>query len=130
MKLLFDSDFLVSLYKPDDSNHLKSSKIYRKIESETAFFALNIVFQEATTVISKRMNMYHARKFYDSINKLITTKVYLDTVLEDKTWKIFLSQTKKGTSFIDCANLATCEYYKFDGILSFDEFYKNNRIKI
>lgn len=130
MKLLIDSDFLVSLYKPDDSNHIRSTKIYRKIESETTSFALNIVFQEATTVISKRMNMYHARKFYNSINKLITTKVYLDTSLEEKTWQIFLNQTKKGTSFVDCANLATMEYYKLDGILSFDEFYKDKRIKV
>lgn len=130
MKLLIDSDFLVSLYKPDDSNHIRSTKIYRKIESETTSFALNIVFQEATTVISKRMNMYHARKFYNSINKLVTTKVYLDTSLEEKTWQIFLNQTKKGTSFVDCANLAALEYYKLDGILSFDEFYKEKRIKV
>ena len=35
----------------------------------------------------------------------------------------FLKQTKKGCSFIDCANLAVIERYKLDGILTFDEFY-------
>src|SRR3989338_2189338 len=128
MKLLFDSDFLVALYKPDDSNHLKSTNIYRKIETESTLIALNIVFQEATTVISKRMNMYHARKFHDSIHKLINNIVYLDLVLEDKSWRIFLKETKKGVSFVDCANLAVCDFYKIDGILSFDEFYKDKLV--
>ena len=128
MNLLVDSDFLVALYNPDDSNHHKATKIFRKLESVN-FSALNIVFQEATTVISKRMNMSHARKFHDSISRLISNEIKLDNILEENSWKIFLSQTKKGTSFVDCANLVTCDFYKLDGILSFDEFYKNKRIK-
>ena len=124
-----DSDFLVALYKPDDTNHLKSTGIYKKIEHGYEFFALNIVFQEATTVISKRMDMQHARNFYESINKIILKKAYLDTKLEEKSWQIFLRQTRRGTSFVDCANLAALDYYKLDGILSFDRFYKGYLIQ-
>lgn len=122
MKLLVDSDFLVALYKPDDSNNKKSKKIFKKIE-RFELYAINIVFQESTTVISKRMGMTHARKFFDSINRLINTKIDVDSYLEEESWKIFLKQTKKGTSFVDCANLAVIQRYKLDGILSFDDFY-------
>jgi len=47
----------------------------------------------------------------------------LDLELENNSSKIFEKQSKKGMSFIDCANLAVLEKYKLDGILSFDEFY-------
>lgn len=128
MNILVDSDFFVALYKPDDANHHIATKIFRKLGSDN-LSALNIVFQEATTVISKRMNMSYAIKFHDSISRLISNEIKLDNILEENSWKIFLSQTKKGTSFVDCANLAAMEYYKLDGILSFDEFYKNKRVK-
>jgi len=123
MKLLVDSDFLVALYKPADSNHLKAVEVFKKIEHELVLVALNLVFQESTTVVSKQMGMIDARKFFNSINKLITEKLSLDQELEIQSWRLFFKQTKKGSSFIDCANLAVVERYKLDGILSFDEFY-------
>ena len=63
MKLLADSDFLVALYKPADSNHLKAVEMFKKIEHESVLIALNLVFQESTTVVSKQMGMIDARKF-------------------------------------------------------------------
>ena len=47
----------------------------------------------------------------------------LDAILEQLTWDLFLKQSKKGTSFIDCANLTALSYYNFDKIFSFDQFY-------
>jgi predicted nucleic acid-binding protein len=44
--------------------------------------------------------------------------------------KIFLSQNKKGTSWIDCLNIAFIKYYYLDGILSFDKFYKKLGVEI
>ena len=43
--------------------------------------------------------------------------------LDREAWKILKGQTKKGTFFIDCANLAALELYKLDKIASFDTFY-------
>lgn len=123
MKLVVDSDFLIALYKPLDSNHQKAINIYKKIQNEYTLTALNIVFQESTTVISKQIGMDNARNFHQLITKLIHEQVILTNELEKDTWKLFLKQTKKGTSFIDCANLAFCQKYKLDGILSFDDFY-------
>ncbi len=128
MKLLTDSDFLISLVKLDDANHNKSIQLFKKIE-KSDLTALNLVMQESTTVMSKRWGMIAAKTFYGKVTRLIQETILLNEEIEHIAWKIFLSQTKKGTSFIDCANMATCEYYKLDGILSFDEVYKDKRIK-
>ena len=129
MKLLVDSDFLIALYKSDDSNHKKAVKIFKSLGKNYQFIALNLVFQESTTVISKKMGMDYAREFLAGIARLIVEKISLNQDLEIKTWKYFLQQTKKGTSFIDCANLIASQVYKLDGILSFDEFYGKLNIK-
>ena len=55
--------------------------------------------------------------------KLLIDSNLIDEDLETMTWKIFKRQTKKGTSFVDCANMAVIEKYKLDGIITFDEFY-------
>ena len=128
MNLLLDSDFLIALANKEDASHDKAAILFQKICNET-LHALNIVFQESTTVISKRFGMIRAKLFYIRLNKLVNKIIILDSSIESLTWKLFLNQTKKGTSFVDCANLAVLEYYKLDGILSFDEFYKNKRIK-
>jgi|SRR3989337_135570 len=123
MKLLVDSDFLISFSDPDDSNHKKASIIFKNLETDRELMALNLVFQESATVVSKKFGMEKARLFYNRLNKLIDALIFLDQSLEEESWKVFLKQTRKGTSFVDCANLAALEKYKLDGILSFDEFY-------
>ena len=123
MKYLVDSDFLISFASDEDSNHLRSLNIYKNLKKDTELLALNLVFQESTTVISKRFGMNQAKIFYVMVNKFINTRILLDEILEKEIWKIFLNQTKKGASFIDCANLAVYQKFKLDGILSFDDFY-------
>lgn len=131
MKLLVDSDFLISLFKPLDSNHEKTTKIYKKIQNKSSLIVLNLVFQESTTVISKQIGMDNARKFYQLIPMMVDQQLFLTEEIEKLAWKLFLSQAKKGSSFIDCANLVVCQKYKLDGILSFDEFYpKDVRISL
>ncbi|OGM24555.1 hypothetical protein A3D00_00780 [Candidatus Woesebacteria bacterium RIFCSPHIGHO2_02_FULL_38_9] len=127
MKFLLDSDFLIALYKPDDSNHKKSKELFKKIQGDE-LAALNIVFQESTTVVSKKMGMTHAKKFYDSINRIIEIKINMNEELEQQSWRMFLKQTKKGTSFVDCANLATTKIYGIDKIASFDKFYPKEQL--
>ena len=124
MKLLVDSDFLVAAYKADDPSHIRATKMSRLHNKQgNKFVCLNLVVQESATVISHRMGMDDARKFYKNIGNFIDTFIVLDTELEKECWNIFLEQSKKGTSFVDCANLAVCQKYKLDGILSFDKFY-------
>lgn len=123
MKYLVDSDFLVALYKPDDTNHAKANEILGNIYQKHELLILNLVLQESTTVISKRMGMKYAKSFHNSANKLTNQQISLNEEIEDEAWRLFLRQTKKGASFVDCANLATVRKFKLDGIISFDKFY-------
>lgn len=129
-EIVVDSDILVSLYKPQDSNHIRAIDLVKKLkDSGFVFSILNLTLQESATVISHHMDMEDARKFYAGIFTFVDKLINVVDNLEKRAWEIFLQQTKKGTSFVDCANIAAMEYYKLDGILSFDKFYKNKRIK-
>lgn len=124
MKYLVDANILVALFKRDDSTHNAAVALVTKLKTEqNQFLTLNLVIQEATTVISYKMNQANARRFYQGVNSVIDHILPLDEALEKRSWDIFLAQTKKGTSFIDCANIAAVEQYKLDKILSFDAFY-------
>ncbi len=130
MKLLVDSDCLVGALKEGDPHQKSSIKLLKSHgERGDTIYVLNIVLQETATVLSHRTGMNAVRLFLQTLPSLNLQIINLYDSLEKYAWEIFLAQTKKGTSFVDCANLATMEYYKLDGILSFDEFYKDKRMK-
>jgi len=129
-KVIVDSDILVALFKPDDSSHPRAISLVQKLKDEGRVFStLNLVVYESVTVVSNRMGMEAAKRFHLGLENFIDEIIQFDEKLEEKTWEIFLSQTKKDTSFVDCANLAVIEIYKFNGILSFDRFYGDKLIR-
>lgn len=124
MKYLLDSDFLYGLAVENDPHHATCKKLFPQLQKENAeFVVLNLVVQETATVISKKQSQKKSLEFLDIFRKLPFELILLNLEIETASWKVFEKQTKKGTSFIDCANLAVVEKYKLDGILSFDEFY-------
>ncbi|MBI5358130.1 PIN domain-containing protein [Candidatus Amesbacteria bacterium] len=126
-KIIIDSNVLVALYKADDSTHDRAVETARSLHDDgDIFIALNLVVQETATVISMKAGQKEAREFYQKRLSVIDQEITLDDDLEKLSWNIFLRQNKKGTSFVDCANLALFEKYKLDGILSFDKFYPNS----
>lgn len=127
MKLLLDSDFLFGLFAVFDPHHKESTSLLKKIQKEKdKLVVLNLVIQETATVLSRKDSQKMAINFLDRIMLLPVRILMSDEGLEAEAWKIFRKQTKKRTSFIDCANIAVLEKYKLDGILSFDEFYPKN----
>lgn len=123
-KIALDSNVLVALYKLDDSTHQKAKEITRRLHDQgDTFLVLNLVVQETATVISIKVGQEEAKDFYRKRDRIIDQEIVLDSDLEELAWNIFVKQAKKGTSFVDCANLAVIEKYKLDGILTFDEFY-------
>ena len=124
MKILIDSDFLVGLFRDEDVHHTRSLGVLdREVRRSGNLFVSNLVLFETATVLAHRVNMDAVRLFYEKLPKLKLKRIGIDERMENKAWEIFLKQTKKGCSFVDCANLAAIEIYKFKGILSFDEFY-------
>ena len=123
-RFLVDSDFLVAVFRDGDPNHTKAKNILRSLSEQTyVLWAIHLVKQESATVISHRVGMDATKLFVKNVMKDIDQWIQIDEKLEEKAWEIFLSQTKKGTSFIDCANLAALHYYNLTGILTFDHFY-------
>jgi predicted nucleic acid-binding protein len=126
-RIIVDSNVLVALFKADDSCHKRAREIVQKLHNNgDMFWALNLIIQETATVVSIKVGQDESKDFYQKRNRVIDQEVPLNNELETLSWNIFLKQSKKGTSFIDCANLALLEKYKLDGILSFDEFYPKN----
>ncbi|MEK7129752.1 MAG: hypothetical protein AAB803_01920 [Patescibacteria group bacterium] len=123
-KALLDANVLVGLYRPTDSSHHDAVTLVSKLKGEGwSFVFTNLLVQEVATVLSMRVGMNLARKFLKDYHDIISEEIFIDEELEQLAWKIFASQEKKGTSFVDCANLAVIEKYRLDGIVSFDMFY-------
>lgn len=124
MKLLADSDWLVGLFRIGDPHQEVATRLLHRIDKDgVELSVLNLVIQEAATVLSHRTGMRAVRLFCKRFPDLGLNTTWVDEALEADAWKIFLKQTKKGTSFVDCANLAVIKELKLDGILSFDSFY-------
>ena len=119
-----DSDFLVAVFNFKDASHDRAIDTFKRLDSdEVELWGSNLIQQESATVVSHRIGMDAARDFVKRLAVDVDRFVDIDKSLEKPAWGIFLKQTKKGCSFVDCANLAVIERYKLDGILTFDEFY-------
>jgi len=126
-KLLVDADWLVGAFRVDDPHHEATARsMANHVRDEDKLYVLNLVIQETGTVLSHRTGMEAVGLFWEKLPKLGLKIIRADEDLEDEAWKVFLRQTKKGCSFVDCANLVAIEMYKFDGILSFDKFYSKS----
>lgn len=124
MKIIVDSDFLFGLVIGVDAHHKNCKKLLKKCSKDNVkLVALNLVIQETATVISNKRSQQDSLLFLDMVSKMPIDIIDLNSEVENLAWEVFKKQTKKGTSFIDCANLAFCQKYKLDGILSFDDFY-------
>jgi predicted nucleic acid-binding protein len=124
MKLLIDSDFLFGLFVPDDLHHKRARQIWIDlVKRECEIFVLKFAVQETATVLSHKIDQHTAISFVDKLPELGLKVLAADVEMEEDGWKIFKAQTKKGTSYVDCVNLAVIQKFKFDGILSFDKFY-------
>ncbi|HJZ06235.1 hypothetical protein A2634_02190 [Candidatus Amesbacteria bacterium RIFCSPHIGHO2_01_FULL_48_32] len=122
-KVLIDANVLIGIAREKDALHARAVELMERMKKGYEVWVLNLVVQEAATVLSMRDGMNQARRFHEGYKDLVDVEIGLDNELEKSAWRVFLMQRKKGTSFVDCANLAVIRKYKLDGILTFDEFY-------
>lgn len=130
MKLLIDTDCLFAAYVQHDPNHTIAVTLLKEHkQSGDELYITNLVLQEVATVFSHKIGQNESITLLNEIALLGLTRITVAEDIEESGWKTFRNQTKKGTSFVDCANLAVTEKYKFDGILSFDRFYGEKLIR-
>ena len=128
MRLLVDTDFLIALIKEDDRNHLKAVKKLEDLK-EAFIYITHFTIPETATVLSYKISQQSAKKFLKEARQKFKELPLNEKVISIAD-KIFLTQNKKGTSWIDCFNVGIVKNYQLDGILSFDKFYKKLRIKM
>lgn len=122
---LVDSDTFVALFLPDDALAPTVQQLFRDIEANHQNIATtNWVVAETATVLSNRDSQKTAINFLTMIDEGEIPVLAISEALERTTQQIFRSQKKKGTSMIDCSNIATAQYYEVPNLLSFDRFYR------
>lgn len=128
-KILIDADALVALAKEDDFNHKRALKIAKLLEKD-ALFVTPLTIPEATTVISYRLSQKSAKLFLIEARKKNLMEFPLTLEAQKLADEIFLAQKRKGTSWIDCLNVAMVRIHSLEGIFSFDKFYPQQGINL
>ena len=125
-KILIDADGVIAILKKDDSNHEKSLKIDLKIRDYKKYIT-NLVFAEVANVLSIKKGQSFAKQSIKDLYSSEVEIIFIDEYLFQKTVEVFTKQSKKGTSFVDCANLVVMQEHSIAKIFSFDSSYKGKR---
>ncbi len=128
-KILVDADALVALAKNDDSNHQKALTISKELINDKLFITPFTV-PEAVTVLSYKVNQTIAKRFLNEVRKRKLIELDYNAQVENMADEIFLSQDKKGSSWIDCLNVAMVKINELDGVFSFDRFYEKQGLRV
>lgn len=124
MKILLDSDALFALYVAKDTHHQNAKRIFQRLlTAHTELWTTNLVVQETATVISFRLGQREAKKFITRLKKIDIRQASVNQKLTARSWEIFRKQKKKGTSFVDSANVAMAKEMGIKNIFSFDKIY-------
>jgi len=78
---------------------------------------------ETATVLSHRGGQSLAHRFLTVMERNFLPIIQVDEKLQTKAIEIFKAQTKKGTSMVDCANVAVSRRFQIPDIFSFDKVY-------
>lgn len=129
MKLLLDSDIIVALVKEDDSNHKRAIALFKKYKKASLYIS-QFCIPEVSTVLSYRLSQHAAAEFLKSARKRELNEIFINKEISLLADSIFISQKNKGTSWIDCCNVALMKRESFDALASFDKFYSKQGFKV
>lgn len=119
MRVLLDSDFIISLTFADQSTHRRAVDIYQ-LNSNADFYILNLTQFEFATVVSKKFNYKVINEIFESLKNVSLLR--MNNFIENLAWQEFFKHKKKGISYVDCANLVVAQENEMK-IASFDKFY-------
>ena len=129
--VLIDSDALVSIMKPNDTNFNKTIHCYEFLKKQQADQYLSpLTIPEVATMLSYRVNHKTAIAFLAMTQEKRYTILDLPEKIRNLADQLFLKQTKNRTSYFDCVNLIYMDLFGFDAIFSFDKIYQQNGFKL
>lgn len=121
-QVLIDSDVFVGLLHIPDAHHRRVKKIFAKMEKKNiSFVTTSYVVMEVATVLSHKSGQNIARKFLSIIGEIPVIHISKD--LYELGLDIFSGQTRKGSSVVDCTNVAVMKQLGIKQIFSFDKIY-------
>ena len=122
--VLVDSDFWLGLYLPEDTNAQKARELYPILKSNRVILTVsNLIVGEVATIISHRIGQNAAIEYLSTIHSGSLDLVHISEEMDKEAIKQFKTQKKKGTSYVDCTNVAVVKAYKFNYICAFDKVY-------
>ena len=122
-QILADSDAFVGWLYEKDAHHERSVKIFSEImQKRQSLVTTNYVVSETATVLSHRQGQALARKFLGVASKFPV--IHLDEKLHQTTLDLFREQSERGTSVVDCSNVAAMKQFQIPMIFSFDQVYQ------
>ena len=121
-QILVDSDAFVGWLYEKDAHHKHAEKVFAEImEKRRSLVTTNYVISETSTVLSHRQGQSLAIKFLEVAEKFPI--IHLDEKLHQTTLDLFREQTERGTSVVDCSNVAVVRQFQIPMIFSFDKVY-------
>lgn len=118
--LVFDSNYFVALFSPDDSLHSQASGLVNLIVERSVIIS-NLIFAEIITVLSQKRGHDFALQVGDYLLDSSLIKItHLDHLHHQVAWKIFQSLRSKNISFVDCTTLAVMQAEEIDTLVTFD----------
>jgi len=125
-EILVDSDAFVGWMYAADSHHNKVQRIFQEVRQARLRMITNSwVVAETATVLSHRSGQKAAKNYLNTLRTLEFPIIHIDEDLQEDATQIFEQQDKKGTSMVDCGNVAVMYRYDISRIFSFDRFYKS-----
>ena len=124
-QIIIDTDAFIGLMHETDALHAQATAIYQSLkEQRVQFTTTSAVVTETATLLSCRRGQAAACKFlHDFIDSGAFPVIFVKEALYQQGLAFFKAQTKKGTSFTDCVNAATCHQLEMPWIFSFDQVY-------
>ena len=123
-EVLVDSDAWVGLFSPNDAHYRRASNAFERCKkSRTTIVTTSAVEGEAATVLSHKEGQIVAREFVTALATINIPIIHIDEKLHARAVEWFIDQGRRGTSYVDCTNIAVAERYNIPKMLSFDKFY-------
>lgn len=120
LPLVFDSNYFIALFNPDDALHQRASNLVHLIAEQSAIIS-NLVFSEIITILSQKRGHYIAEQAGTYLLESSLVKVvYFDHFHHQAAWKIFQGLNSKNISFVDCTTLAMMQAEEIDTLVTFD----------
>ena len=121
-KVFVDSNYIIALFNPTDSNHKRAKVIAKKLEEQQTKLVLsNFIFLETVTVLSQRRGKEVASDVGALLKQDHTISIIMiDDLLNDAAWYIFQNVPYKNISFVDCSTIALMKTENLQRILTFD----------